>query len=353
MWDAATSRIYVDGVLEASAAATGPMFASSAPLNIGASSADGATAATNPHYGRVDEAFVTTDVLSDDQVRALYCAKIAHGFVVTPTAFTLGVRRARKGAAFATTDFPTQPLRLHNFTAGALTDQGSGNVALTNNAAAVSVSGADGSNGGAFNFVAASSQSLSSTDAGLPAGTATRSYGCWFKTAISATTAFIGWGTGATADARTLTTATGVLNVNSGADSIATGFVCDGQWHFLAVVEDNAAGDGVRRKAYVDGRCAGGSTVLTAITLAGANRFRVGANPDGTAPFTGQIDGAFVTGYALTQDQISTLYAKGSQALAASPKNAGDHVEYADATNVYVVLDTLDSQHQVDLAVTG
>ena len=66
-----------------------------------------------------------------------------------------------------------------------------------------------------------------------------------------------------------------------------------------------------------------------------------------------QIDGTFVCGYALTQDQISILYAKASQQLASGPKNAGDHVEYADATNVYVVFDTLDSQHAIDLAVTG
>ena len=58
-------------------------------------------------------------------------------------------------------------------------------------------------------------------------------------------------------------------------------------------------------------------------------------------------------GYALTQDAISKLYAKGSQALAPSVKNAGDHVEYADATNVYAVFDTLDSQHTIDLAVSG
>ena len=56
------------------------------------------------------------------------------------------------------------------------------------------------------------------------------------------------------------------------------------------MVEDNAAGDGVRRKLYFDGRLVGGSTVLNSITLAGANRFRIGAYADGTAPFTGQID---------------------------------------------------------------
>jgi hypothetical protein len=93
--------------------------------------------------------------------------------------------------------------------------------------------------------------------------------------------------------------------------------------------------------------------VLNPITLSGTQYFRIGANPDGSSPFAGQIDGAFVCGYALTGDQVRTLYAKGSQALAPSPKNAGDHVEAMDATNVYATFDTLDSQHQIDLQVTG
>ena len=305
-----------------------------------------------PHYGRVDEAFVTNDVLSDDQVRALYCAKIAHGFSVTPTVVNLAVRRARKGGPLAPADFPTAPLRLHNFTAGSLTDQGSGNVALTNNGAAVSVVGADGAQGGAYNFVAASSQSLSATDAGLPSGTAARSYGCWFKTTTLAVMGVVAWGDN-TNNQRVIFLSTGQLRFDSGADAVTGPFAADGQWHFVVEVNDNAAGDGVRRKGYVDGRLVATSTVLATLALAGAGHFRIGATQDGTNPFTGQIDGAFVLGVALTQDQISTLYSKGSQALAPSVKNAGDHVEAMDATNIYAVFDTLDSQHAIDLAVSG
>ena len=94
----------------------------------------------------------------------------------------------------------------------------------------------------------------------------------------------------------------------------------------MLAVEDNAAGDGkVKRKLYVDGRLVGGSTVLNAITLGGANKFRLVVANDNTTFFTGQIDGAFVCDYALTQDTISRLYAKGSQTLPPSVKNAGDH----------------------------
>jgi hypothetical protein len=352
-FDGTAVRAYVDAVLEGTASVTGALNGSTGPLNIGGYGADGSTAAANPHYGRVDEAFITADVLSDDQVRALYCAKVAHGLAATPAAFNLAVRRQRKGGAFAVGDFPAQPLRLHNFTAGALTDQGSNNVALTNNGAAVAVAGADGALGNAFNFLAASSQSLSSTDAGLPSGTATRSYGCWFKVSSTAVVGMMGWGTQGTGQANLYIGTGGVISCNSVGDSITGPFVADGQWHSVIVVEDNAAGDGVKRKLYLDGRLSGSSLILNAITLAGANRFRVGANPDGTSPMSGQVDGAFVCGYALTQDQISTLYAKGSQTMPTSVKNPGDHIEYADATNIYLATDTLDTQHQLDLAVTG
>jgi hypothetical protein len=117
------------------------------------------------------------------------------------------------------------------------------------------------------------------------------------------------------------------------------------------MVEDNASGDGVKRKLYLDGRLVGGSTVMNGIALAGANRFRIGAAPDGTLPFTGQIDGVFVTGYAMTTDEVLRLYAKASQTMPSSPKNSGDHVEGYDSGSVLVVADTLDAQHYIDLTL--
>jgi Concanavalin A-like lectin/glucanases superfamily len=349
--DGTTVRLYVDGVLDAAAAAAFTCNPGSAvPVNVGAFLADGATAASAPHYGRIDEAFVTADVLSEDQIRALYCARIAHGYPVTPTVVNLGVRRARKGGPFAVTDFPTQPLRLYNFTAGALSDGGSNGQTLTNNGGATVVQGAGGAQGGAFNFVGASSQSLSATDSGLPGGTAVRSYGCWFKTtdATNTTHGVIGW---AGASTELLYVNSGTLDAACNGDFIQGPYVSDGQWHLAILVEDPAAGDGVKRKMYIDGRLAGSSTVLNSIALSGT--FRIGANSDGTNPFTGQVDGVFVCGYALTQDQISTLYAKGSMAMTPSPKNTGDHLELIDATNLYAVFDGLDTQNTIDLAVSG
>ena len=351
--DGSVMRLYVDGVLEATTSLAGAVFGSSGPLALGIEPSDltMTAAGTSAHYGRVDEAFVTPDILSDDQVRALYCAKIAHGYAITPTAVTLNVRRRKRGGPLATTDFPTQPLRLHNFTAGSLADQGSGNIALTNNGTALSVAGADGAQGGAFSFNG--SQSLSSTDAGLPSALATRSYGCWFKTTYTGGSGHpMGYGT--SGESRLMVVvSTGILQCISGADVISGPYAADGQWHHAVVTEDNGAGDGVRRKLYVDGRLVAGSTVLNSLVLGGAGFFRVGLAPNGTSPLIGQVDGAFVCGYALTSDQVFALYAKGSQALGASPKEPGAHVEAMDATNVYATFDTLDSSHTIDLGVTG
>jgi hypothetical protein len=352
-FDATALRLYVDGVLEATNAVSGAIFAGAAPLNIGGRKADATTSvpAGEAFYGRADEAFVSADVLSEDQVRCLYAATLPHTLGVTPTGVRLNVTRRRKGAPLAVADFTTQPLRLHNFTAGALTDQGSNAQTLTNNGAALSVAGADGTPGGAYSFAGA--QTLSATDAGLPGGLATRSYGAWVKTTTNVGgNAFMGYGgTIATADMRFMVSA-GVLVVTSGADVINGPFCADGQWHLGIAVDDNAAGDGVRRKLYLDGRLVGGSTVMNAITLTGANRFRVGSYADGTQPFTGQIDGAFVCGYALAQDEILRLYAKGSQDLGSSPKEPGTHIERLDASRLLLVADTLDSQHTIDLGIT-
>jgi hypothetical protein len=92
--------------------------------------------------------------------------------------------------------------------------------------------------------------------------------------------------------------------------------------------------------------------VLNTLAPGGANAFRVGAAMNGTDTFVGQIDGVFVAGYAMTTDEVMRLYAKGSQALAPSPKNAGDHVEALQSDGVLFIGDTLESQHTIDVGVT-
>jgi hypothetical protein len=352
-FDGSVARLFVDGILEAIASINIVLNQNaSAPLNIGGQAGDGATAPSAPHFGRIDEAFVTADVLSEDQIRNLYCAKIPHTLAAVPSRFSTNIRRRRRGAALVAADFPTQPLRLHNFSAGSLGDEGSNNVGLTNNGAAVPVAGADGASGNAFSFNGA--QSLSSTDAGLPAGVATRSYGCWFKTTftVAGGSVMLSWGTPPNAHSAVYTNA-GTLSCVSGADGMNGAFVSDGQWHFVVVVEDNGAIDGVKRKFYCDGRLVGSSLVLNPLILGAINHFRIGSASDGSGLFTGQIDGAFVCDYALTFNQIAMLYAKSLLALTPSPKNPGDHIEAMDATNLLAIFDTLDTNAQVDLKVAS
>jgi hypothetical protein len=351
--DGTRNRLYVDGALEAQAAFSGSLNqGSAAPLDIGGYGADGATAAVAPFYGRVDEAFVTADVLSDDQIRNLYAARIPHTLTVVPGDVRILVRRRRRGGPLATTDFPTTPVRLHNFTAGALTDQGTGGIALGATGTPIVVAGADGVGNGGYAFANTVHNGLASTDAGLPSGLAARSYGLWFKTStVGAFQGLIGWATPGTADTRLDISTTGTIRAVNGSDVVNATFVADGLWHHTVVVEDNAAGDGVKRKLYLDGKLISGSTIMQAVTLAGANRFRVGAAEDGTEPTIGSFDGAFVHSVALTGEQVRALWNVGSQQLAPSPKDATDHVEAVTSTDLLAVLDTIESSDSVDLLV--
>jgi hypothetical protein len=347
-------RIYVDGVLEAATmpGGGGSIFGSSAPLNIGAYGADSGAAATDPHYGRVDEAFVTADVLTEDQVRFLYAARLVHTLGAQPKTVSLSVRRQRRGAALATTDFSTTPLHLYNYAGGSpATDQGSLGLPMSGGAVYLGP-GTDGTPNGSRGFIGGLGDNA--TDAGLPTGLQSRSYGCWIKTAnASGVPGVIGWGASnsSTAGAVVGTTSGAIYSQSGAGDTITGPFVADGQWHHVVAVEDNTAGDGVKRKLYLDGRVIANSTVMNSITPGGAGRFRVGAYPDATGGFTGQIDGVFVTGYAMTTDEVLRLYAKASQTMASSPKNSGDHVEAVDSGSVLVIADTLDAVHYIDLTL--
>jgi hypothetical protein len=366
--DGTRLRVYVDGALELPGAG-GAIFAGTSPLDFGSRPADATNTAAGSlsHYGRIDEAFITGDVLSDEQVRNLYCASITHGLTdiaaaaLTPRTVMLKVRRRRRGGNLVTGDFPSTPSRLYTFTAGAVTNGGSdangtaGTSATllpnTGTGAIVDVADADGSAGGAKSLSGAHT-GLTGTDAGLPATTTSRSFGIWFKTSTAATVmGLVAWGTSGTAQAQLNISGSSTLSLVSGADAAIGPVVTDGLWHFAVGVEDNAAADGVKRKLYLDGRVVAGSTVLNSITLTGANAFKVGINPGAVNPFVGQLDDAFVFSGALTAEQVRTLYNKGSQALAASPKSEGDHVEAMEATRLLATFDSLEGVDQVDLEV--
>lgn len=344
---------YVDGGLDITIPVAGAIFGGAGPLNIGGRGADGAVATSDPLFGRVDEAFVTSDVLSEEQVRNLYCASIPHTLGSVPASFALSVRRKRRGAALAASDFPAQPSRLHNLSNASGADLGSNGVPLVDQTAlSVAVAGPDGSRAGAIQWAGATG-GWASSDAGLPAALASRTYGVWFKSISTAGGTIMGWGTQGSGDARlVLTNALGAaITAWSGPDSITGPVVNDSQWHLASVVEDNAATD-AKRKLYIDSRVVGISTVMTSLVLAGANKFRLFINQDGaTGPFSGQISRAFVYPGALTADQIRKIYDAGPMILAPSPKAPTDHVEASEAGRLLAIFDTIESSDSIDLAV--
>lgn len=355
-YDGSTICLYIDGVLEATALVTATIHSNAAPLNIGAGGADGSTAATSPHYGRIDEAFVTKDVLADDQVRFLYAVKVAHNLSLStsPSFARVTVQRRKRGALLAVSDFTAQPRRLHNLNDFLPGDLGADNQALTlNNGPSNGLPGPDGlASAGAYGFRSAGSQYLSSTDTGLPTGIV--SMGAWFRsTGTGASRVIMSYG-GATGRSLYLTTE-GWITVWDGSGGLAGPLANDGRWHHVVVVLDTAAADGLKRKLYLDGRLVvSDTTTPPAAVLAGANGFRVGRDFGGSGNyFNGGTARAFVCDYAMGAGEIAGLYAKGSQIMPASPKDSGEHVEMLYGAHLYVIADAIDPQHQLDLGIAA
>ena len=362
-YDGLAVRMYVDGLLESVTGTSGiPIFAAAGPLNIGAQQADGVTAATAPHFGRVDEAFITNDVLSADQVRHLYGVKLAHGLGTAPRRVSLRATRRRRGAPLANGDFPSNPVRAYNLSGASLAELNAGTALTATGGVTSDFAGPDGSRQGAHYL--SGGNHLQATDAGLPSGTNPRSYGAWFNAPAGTVNAvLLSWGTTSTGHAAALIDANGTLAFASAGDVVSSGIrVGDGQWHHFAVVEDNTAqgsarangetSDGVLRRLYLDGQLVAASTVMNSITLAGANAMRVGANPNGTSAFTGALARVWVFAGALTADQIRAVSHKATVALQPSAKDATQHVEGSGATSLVFIGDDLEPQDLIDLEVS-
>jgi hypothetical protein len=353
VYDGASLRLFLDGKLEASAAVIGSLFDGTAPFNIGGYGADGATATSSPHFGRVQNAFVTPEVHSEDQHRLLYAAKIAHGRADVPADAYLSVRRRLRGGPLATSDFPVAAnvRRLYNLTDGSLADLGSNNTPLVATGGPITCPGPDGLADDAYHFDAVDDY-LSATDAGLPVGTDPVSLGCWFRTLGVGSQAAMIYGT--PRRYLFLSGGQGKWQPEEGGTNLGPGrfLVNDGRWHLVVWVLDNNATDGFRRKLYVDGLLdVADATAIASIAAVGANGFRLGASASGISLWSGGLDGGFVYAGALTADEIAKLWAVGSLSLGVSPKETGAHVERIDATDVYLILDTLESSDLVDLKV--
>ena len=355
VFDGSHQRLYLDGVLDASAPRNSLIFASSAPLNIGGANADGSTVAELPLFGGVDNVFITSEPLSAHQVRDLYSYKLAHALGEVPARVSIKVYPHRRGGALTVDTFPVAPLRLFNFSAGTLLNEGSdGSGSLTNEGGAISQPGPDGTKDNAFFFSGA--QRLKSTDAGLPSALQPVSFGCWIKTGGtgSGPNYIMTWGAvNGTNDLR-LVTANGKIVVGSGpSSSIESAYVADGLWYFVVVVLDNAALDGVKGKIYVNGNLVATMTTLNTVVLGGTDKFCIGASLTNSNPFTGSIDGVFVSGQALSLDTIVALYNLNVKTFAPYLVNEADHVTALALSHILVDLNSLDSSDTVEISAAG
>lgn len=357
-YDGSVLRLYVDFALEATVAGAGTIFGSTSAFQIGNRNASAGTNGDVPHWGRIDEAFITPDILSEDQIRVLGSQKIAHGFSTTPRQVRVNVRRRVRGPVLAVGDFTATPQFLLNgdvYSTTTFASLGSLAPTMTNSGGSVlQVAGPDGKVNGAFSFGAAG-YVLTASDTGLPTGTASRTMGIWFRTVFTGTQTLMIYGTDA-GPFSLIGVDVGAVRFNDGTTAtLSPGTTYnDGAWHFLVAAIDNAAADGLKMKLYADAKLVAGATSLASIaSLGGAAGLRLGQRSGGTPQqFLGGMARGFITNYTMAQDEISNLFAKGSLAFGASPKNPGDHVEMIDATNVYCLFDTLDSQHQIDLGVS-
>jgi hypothetical protein len=313
----------------------------------------------------VDEAFVHPEVLDLEQVRFLKAATVPHGLSVEPSLATIKVKRQRRGGPFATTDFPTPPRRLYNFTNTNITDQGVDGVTLTPVGTVTSVDGIDGQSNGAKSFPGTTGNGYSVAAPAAFASTATaKSVGCWFQTGGSNPAGnqmtVLSLGGGTASDWRPLYIQNNGVpamwdGTAVGADGGLAGNVAsvwDGMPHLWVVVLDSNEPAGLKRKVYLDTMLVGVDTSFPAISI-GTGLFWIGQLSNGTEMYKGLLDGIFVCDYALTPEQIASLFAVGSRQMAATVLDPGGLIEGMDDTNLYMLANRIDPQHLLDIRVAA
>ena len=354
-YDGALLNIYVDGKLEGSVQKSGLISVSAAPFNIGGYAGNGVLPNYSTFSGMIDETFITSEILSAEQVRNLYCKRIPHDLTILPTRYSLNIHRYRKGAALspAPGHLLVTPLRLYNFSAGSLSNEGSNGASgnLTNVGSAFPVAGIDGVKDNAFNLNGA--QRLVSTDAGLPSGVSDLFFGCWVKTSNAVATMYVmTWGTTNGTDDIRLYIQSGQIICGCGSDLLTGPIISDGKWHFISVVhEPSKTFTGAKRHLYVDGKEFDSSDTLSSIVLGGANKFCIGTSLTSTNNLIGQVDTIFITNYVPELAEIGKLYEHASQNLPPKPLNPEDYIIAATANDLLVDFSSLNPEDKVDLLV--
>lgn len=316
-WNGSDLVIYVDGEVDSKGTyvngspTPGAMYQSASALfYIGGFEKD---ATTQRAKGSIDEAFITSDVLTLEDVRFLYASRLAHA-CPDPQNIRAQVVRRLRSSSFTSADFSTQPLVGYNFNSGSLTTDNFGSVGktLTNNNTVTEAPDIDGKTTGAANFNG-SNQYFSGTDTSLPSGTSARSLGAWVKLVAKGTSqTIIEYGT--TSGSNTCAIGIdgeGKAYIATGASSVTGGQAGDNVWHFIVGVFDNSASDGNKVKLYIDGQLVAVDTNFTSTTLGGANKLTIGTQVGAASLYAlGQMGCAFITNYAISSDEIRSLYNK-------------------------------------------
>jgi hypothetical protein len=349
-FDGEAMRLYVDAIMETSYTVQGVIFSGTGPFNVGSYGSDGATNATMPQFGKVQSAFATQDILNEDQIRLLMAATVPHGLTSTPDEVHTSVRRYRRNGAQSAASFPTAPLRLHNFTNGSLSDSGSNGTALA--VASGTPIQAAGTDGTAKNAYAMNNGWFSASDTGLPISGA-MSWGAWVTCgAIGATSrGIMGWGTTTLLRELYVGGSGGQIVMNgNGGQLVSTPRADDALMRLIVAVYNPAAADGLFMKLYFDSLLvASSTTTLSNAALAGAGGLVVGnLRQNNVYQANLLIDSPFICGYALTHAQIVALAAIPGPALAGPSPLPQSIVEAADATNLYVLANGIEPQHQID-----
>jgi concanavalin A-like lectin/glucanase superfamily protein len=365
-WDGMKLCLYVDGVLDASETMSmGSGTTYGGPANQSATmfftvGAEGG--GTKFLLGSVDEVFVTPDVLTEEQLRFLYCKKIAHALATVPEHFTLNVKKYTRSKAYTSTSFTSlgsvaQPLTASIMEAATWVDYGSLAKAMTLSNVSTDVPGPEGNTGSkAWYFNGAAS--VIGTDTGLPSGAATGfTLGFWIQARPNpnATRTVLAWGTSAGNAGRQIDIdANGNLvcwNTGGAGQQVAAFGIADGEWHNVVWIEEPGASSGFTRRLYVDGILVSVATgAIPSITLSGANGFRIGQNLSAAQSFVGNLGGVWIESGQLTGAVIRDLYnTQGQLKNDQQPHNPFNHIERVDTSNVYAIFDQLEEVDMVQM----
>jgi len=266
--------------------------------------------------------------------------------------------RSKRGRILLPSDFPSTPQRLYNWTSGSSANEGtsqSGDIPNVNQGSGsiVPVAGPDGKGIHAY-YMTGAHGGITASDALLPATTATRAYGAWFRTTTAAIQGIIGWGTSGANHTQISLNAIGQILWTNGADVItSTSQYNDGLWHWVSVVECNTAVDSLKRKTFIDGEFFFGGTTLNSLTNPGTSGLKIGLLPAGTNPFTGALGAVFIHTAELSEAQMRAIYHASGSALGYSPKDAADHIETMSTSNLLALFDSLDPNDVVDMQVAA